>query len=137
MLQVLAARIGLASGEPLAVLCRKRYKRALTRSVIWAFTQASVFGDDIQGCVAAAIALHIMTGLPWWACILLTLVVSVLLTLAYYYWSASSVEIAIGACSLPLPLFVAPIKCQNLSHAASPVYISTHTSACGSATTGG
>ena len=55
--------------------------------------------------MGATIALQIMTGLPWWACCLLTIAVSIMLTLAYY-WSATKLELCVGALLLAMLLLV-------------------------------
>ena len=60
-----------------------------------AFRQASVFGDDIQACAGAIIALQIKTGLPWWAACLLTIAHSVML-MPTYYWDAIKLKLLRG-----------------------------------------
>ena len=57
--------------------------------------QVATFGDDLQACVGATVALQIMTNIPYWSCTLIVLGVSVLLTVAYY-WSPTKLELLIG-----------------------------------------
>ena len=109
--QVLAAHVGIISGKHLGALCVERYGNGMVKYTIWLFIQVGVFGDDIQACVGATTALQIMTKLPWWACCLLTIVVSVLLTLAYY-WSATKLEVCVGLLLLGMLVLV----CVNASY---------------------
>ncbi len=102
--QILAARIGIVSGHSLGELCVQRYSKPVAYT-IWAFIETSVFGDDIQACVGATIALNILTGLPWWACVLLSVAVSVVLTLMYY-WNSTKLELTVGGMLLIMIVLV-------------------------------
>jgi natural resistance-associated macrophage protein len=102
--QILAARIGIVSGHSIGELCVKRYSKPVAYS-IWAFIETSVLGNDIQACVGATIALNILTGLPWWSCVLLTVAVSVVLTLMYY-WNSTKLELTVGGMLLIMIILV-------------------------------
>lgn len=103
--QILATHCAIVSGKSLAQLVIERYPKRLQRYAIWVFIEGSVFGDDIQACVGSAIALQIMTRLPWWAATLLTLAVSLALSIAYY-WNATWLEMAVGAMTLGMLILV-------------------------------
>lgn len=59
LLQVLAARLGVATGSNLAQACRKEYGRK-TVWILWIMTEMAIIGSDIQEIIGGAIALHIL-----------------------------------------------------------------------------
>jgi NRAMP (natural resistance-associated macrophage protein)-like metal ion transporter len=99
----------------------ERYGKGWVRVIILFFIQGSVFGDDIQACVGATIALQIMTGLPWWAACLLTIVVSLMLTLAYH-WDAYKLELFIGTLLLAMLVLVCVNAGQGNASARAVLY---------------
>lgn len=94
-MQSLAARVGIITGQTLGSMCLHRYGTGINKYLIWAFQQVGTFGDDIQACVGATVALQIMTNIPFWSCVLIVLALSILLTIAYY-WSPTQLELLIG-----------------------------------------
>jgi hypothetical protein len=94
-MQSLAARVGIITGRSLGAMCLDRYGSGINKYIIWAFQQVGTFGDDIQACVGATVALQIMTNIPFWSCVLIVLALSIVLTIAYY-WSPTKLELLIG-----------------------------------------
>lgn len=60
LLQSLASRLGVATGEHLASLCRHRYGNA-TRYALWIMAELAVIGSDIQEVVGTALALSLLS----------------------------------------------------------------------------
>lgn len=71
VLQVMAARLGVAAGRDLGQICREEYPRPATYG-LWAMTEIAIIGSDIQEVVGSAIALNILFDLPLWAGVLIT-----------------------------------------------------------------
>lgn len=73
MFQLLAARLGVATGLNLAELCRHEYPW-FTRIVLWLMTEIAIVGADIQEVIGSAIALRLLSSgyLPLWAGVLIT-----------------------------------------------------------------
>lgn len=61
-LQVLAARLGVATGRNLAQVCREEYSK-YTVWLLWIMTEMAIIGSDIQEVIGGAIALHVLFGL--------------------------------------------------------------------------
>lgn len=73
ILQMLSARLGVATGCDLAELCREEYP-FWTRIVLWLMTEVAIIGADIQEVIGSAIALRILSlgYIPLWAGVLIT-----------------------------------------------------------------
>ncbi|KDP32024.1 hypothetical protein JCGZ_12485 [Jatropha curcas] len=73
LVQLLAARLGVATGRHLAELCREEYP-AWARIVLWIMAELALIGADIQEVIGSAIALKILTNgvLPLWAGVIIT-----------------------------------------------------------------
>lgn len=65
LLQVLAARLGVATGLNLAQTCRQEYSRTTSR-VLWVMTEIAIIGSDVQEVLGSAIALRTLFGWPLW-----------------------------------------------------------------------
>jgi manganese transport protein len=63
LLQGLAVRLGIATGEDLAQACRKHYSRR-TALVLWGLCQIAIVACDMAEIVGAAIALNLLFALP-------------------------------------------------------------------------
>jgi manganese transport protein len=63
LLQALAARLGIASGRDLAQACRDSYSRPTT-IVLWILCEIAIAACDLAEVLGAAIALHLLLGLP-------------------------------------------------------------------------
>ncbi|KAL5556855.1 hypothetical protein UlMin_039091 [Ulmus minor] len=73
MVQLLAARLGVATGRHLAELCREEYPKWAS-IVLWIMAEFALIGADIQEVIGSAIALKILTNgiLPLWAGVIIT-----------------------------------------------------------------
>lgn len=71
VLQSLAMRVGLASGQDLAQLARRHYSPAACR-VLWLLAELAIIATDIAEVLGAALALHLLLHVPLWLGVLLT-----------------------------------------------------------------
>jgi manganese transport protein len=71
LLQTLAARLGIVAGRDLAQSCRESYPRAVCNA-LWALCEVAIAACDLAEVLGAAIALHLLFGLPLLAGVLLT-----------------------------------------------------------------
>ena len=73
MLQLLSARLGVASGRHLAELCREEYSN-WARLVLWFLAELALIAADIQEVIGSAIAIQILSHgiLPIWAGVVIT-----------------------------------------------------------------
>lgn len=78
VVQHLSSRLGLVTGHSLPELCRERYPVALNR-VLWVQAEVVAIATDLAEFVGAALAIHLLTGLPLVGGALVTAVVSFVL----------------------------------------------------------
>ncbi|KAD0767442.1 hypothetical protein E3N88_43738 [Mikania micrantha] len=73
LVQLLSARLGVATGRHLAELCREEYP-IWAAKLLWVMAELALIGADIQEVIGSAIALKILTKgfLPLWAGVLIT-----------------------------------------------------------------
>ncbi|EOY15788.1 hypothetical protein QUC31_000721 [Theobroma cacao] len=73
LIQLLSARLGVATGRHLAELCREEYPN-WARFVLWFMAELALIGADIQEVIGSAIAIQILShgALPLWAGVLIT-----------------------------------------------------------------
>ncbi|GJM95331.1 hypothetical protein PR202_ga12051 [Eleusine coracana subsp. coracana] len=73
LVQLLAARLGVATGRHLAELCRDEYPDAARRA-LWLMAEVAMVGADIQEVIGSAIAIKILSRgyLPLWAGVVIT-----------------------------------------------------------------
>lgn len=73
LIQMLSARVGVATGRHLAELCREEYPN-WARLVLWFMAEVALIGADIQEVIGSAIAIQILSRgvLPLWAGVLIT-----------------------------------------------------------------
>ncbi|OAY35527.1 metal transporter Nramp3 [Manihot esculenta] len=73
LVQLLAARLGVATGRHLAELCREEYP-SWARMVLWIMAELALIGADIQEVIGSAIAIKILSNgvLPLWAGVIIT-----------------------------------------------------------------
>jgi manganese transport protein len=79
VLQIMAARLGIATGKDLAQLCRERYSKPSTIG-LWLMAELAVIATDLAELLGSAIALNLLFDIPVIAGILIT-VLDVLLIL--------------------------------------------------------
>jgi len=63
LLQTLAARLGIVSGRDLAQACREAYPRPVCNA-LWVLCEIAIAACDLAEVLGAAIALHLLFGLP-------------------------------------------------------------------------
>ncbi len=70
LLQMLAARLGIASGRDLAQACRDSYSTGTT-VFLWVLCEIAIAACDLAEVIGAAIALNLLFGLPlvWGVCL--------------------------------------------------------------------
>ncbi|KAG9160929.1 hypothetical protein Leryth_008743 [Lithospermum erythrorhizon] len=73
LIQLLAARIGVATGRHLAELCREEYPY-WAGILLWLMAEVALIGADIQEVIGSAIAIQILSKgvLPLWAGVVIT-----------------------------------------------------------------
>jgi natural resistance-associated macrophage protein len=73
LVQLLAARLGVATGKNLAELCRDEYPDWVRRA-LWLMAEVSMVSADIQEVIGSAIAIKILSRgfLPIWAGVVIT-----------------------------------------------------------------
>ena len=73
MIQLLSARVGVATGRHLAELCREEYP-GWVGYVLWVMAELALIGADIQEVIGSAIAIQILSNgyFPIWAGVLIT-----------------------------------------------------------------
>ncbi|KAE8099941.1 hypothetical protein FH972_017884 [Carpinus fangiana] len=73
LIQLLSARVGVATGRHLAELCRDEYPN-WARLVLWFMAELALIGADIQEVIGSAIAIRILSNgfLPLWAGVIIT-----------------------------------------------------------------
>lgn len=73
LIQLLSARIGVATGRHLAELCRDEYPN-WAAILLWIMAELALIGADIQEVIGSAIAIQILSRglLPLWAGVLIT-----------------------------------------------------------------
>ena len=63
VMQMLAARLGIATGRDLAQICRERYPRPVAVA-LWLACEAAIIACDLAEVIGTAIALQLLFGLP-------------------------------------------------------------------------
>ncbi|KAL6551758.1 Metal transporter [Orobanche gracilis] len=73
LVQMLSARLGVATGRHLAELCREEYPN-WARLLLWVMAELALIGADIQEVIGSAIAIKILSQgfLPLWAGVVIT-----------------------------------------------------------------
>ncbi|KAJ6916379.1 metal transporter Nramp3 isoform X2 [Populus alba x Populus x berolinensis] len=73
LVQLLSARLGVATGRHLAELCREEYP-TWARMILWIMAELALIGADIQEVIGSAIAIQILSNgvLPLWAGVIIT-----------------------------------------------------------------
>ncbi|KAK4488418.1 hypothetical protein RD792_004181 [Penstemon davidsonii] len=73
LVQLLSARLGVATGRHLAELCREEYPN-WARLLLWIMAELALIGADIQEVIGSAIAIKILSHgfMPLWAGVVIT-----------------------------------------------------------------
>jgi manganese transport protein len=91
LLQTLAARLGIVSGRDLAQACRESYPKAVCNA-LWALCEVAIAACDLAEVLGAAIALHLLFGLP----LLVGVVVTAADTLLVLWFSRYGIRLIEG-----------------------------------------
>ena len=83
--QAFAARIGVVTGKSLAHLYTVEYEEKSLTYLTWILIEISVIGDDLQAVIGCTLAIQLMTGLPFYAGVLIASSTTLLFTIIYYY----------------------------------------------------
>ncbi len=75
LIQALSAKIGIATGQNLAELCRTHFPRPIVRGM-WILMEVVAMATDLAEFLGAALGLNLLLGLPMWAAGLLTAIVT-------------------------------------------------------------
>lgn len=65
-IQIVAAKLGIATGKGIAQLCRERLPRPVVL-VLWAAAELAMIATDMAEIIGAAIGFSLIFGLPLWA----------------------------------------------------------------------
>lgn len=71
LLQALCARVGIATGQDLAQLCRDRYPRPVSWA-LWLLAEVAICATDLAELIGTAIALKLLFGIPLLVGVMLT-----------------------------------------------------------------
>lgn len=73
LIQLLSARVGVATGKHLAELCRDEYPK-WAGLLLWVMAEVALIGADIQEVIGSAIAIQILSNgvLPLWVGVVIT-----------------------------------------------------------------
>jgi manganese transport protein len=71
LLQALAMRLGLVTGRDLAQMARDHYTRP-ARIMLWLLAELAIIATDVAEVLGAALAFHLLFGVPLWAGVVLT-----------------------------------------------------------------
>src|SRR3546814_358686 len=71
LLQLLCARLGIASGRDLAQLCRQRFPRPVALA-LWLLAEIAIIATDLAELLGTAIALQLLFDIPLLLGVLLT-----------------------------------------------------------------
>lgn len=93
LLQVLSAKLGIATGKDLAQLCRERYPRPVSMA-LWATAELAMVATDLAEFLGSAIGIHLLFGIPLLPATLIT-GLDVLLLLGIQRWGYRGLEFAI------------------------------------------
>lgn len=130
LIQSLSAKLGIATGQNLAELCRQEYPRWLTY-VMWALMEVVAMATDLAEFLGAALGFYLLFGMPLWIAGLVTAVVTyIILGLERYgfRWLEGVITIMVGMvaiCYLVEIVLARPDFSQVVRHAFVPQFAGT------------
>lgn len=73
LIQLLSARVGVATGKHLSELCREEYSKRVG-FLLWVMAEVALIGADIQEVIGSAIAIQILSNgvVPIWVGVVIT-----------------------------------------------------------------
>ncbi len=78
LLQLLSAKLGIATGKNLAEMCRERFPRRVVLGM-WVLMELVAMATDLAEFLGAALGFNLLLGIPLWAAGLLTAVATFLI----------------------------------------------------------
>ena len=78
LVQLLSAKLGIATGMNLAELCRSRFPRPVVWS-LWVMMELMAMATDLAEFIGAAVGFQLLLGMPLWAGGLLTAIATFLM----------------------------------------------------------
>ncbi len=75
LIQIVAAKLGIATGKGVADICRERFPRPVTL-LLWVAAELAMIATDIAEIIGAAIGFSLVFGLPLWAGAILAAIAS-------------------------------------------------------------
>ena len=74
LMQRLSARLGVVTGQHLAEVCYRRYRK-VPRIILWIMVEIAIIGSDMQEVIGTALALYILSdkNIPLWGGVLITI----------------------------------------------------------------
>merc|ERR1712212_1416927 len=74
LMQRLAARLGVVTGQHLAEVCYRRYRK-IPRIILWIMIEIAIIGSDMQEVIGTALAIYILSNkaIPLWGGVLITI----------------------------------------------------------------
>jgi manganese transport protein len=127
LLQLLSAKLGIASGKNLAELCRENFPRPVVLSM-WVLMELVAMATDLAEFLGAALGFNLLLGIPLWLAGLLTAVATFLiLGLERYGFRPLEAVITaligiIAACYLIETVLEQPAWGPVLYHAVTPQF---------------
>ena len=113
LFQALSAKLGIVTGQNLAELCRAEFRKPV-RLAMWAVSELAAMATDLAEFLGGAIGLSLLTGMPLFAGMVVTAVVTyaiLLLERGGFRWMEiviGTMVATIGLC-YAIELFVAPV----------------------------
>ncbi len=95
LLQTLSAKLGIATGQNLAELCRTHYARPITL-FLWGLMEVVAMATDLAEFLGAALGFNLLLGIPLWLAGLMTAVATFLI-LGLERYGFRPLEAVIGA----------------------------------------
>lgn len=59
-MQRLSARLGIVTGQHLAEMCYRQYRK-VPRLILWVMVEVAIIGSDMQEVIGTAIALYLLS----------------------------------------------------------------------------
>ena len=75
LMQRLAARLGVVTGQHLAEVCYRQYRKT-PRILLWLMIEIAIIGSDMQEVIGTALAIYLLSNktIPLWGGVLITIV---------------------------------------------------------------
>jgi manganese transport protein len=93
LLQILSAKLGVATGKDLAQLCRERYSKTVAMT-LFATAQSAMIATDLAEFLGSALGIHLLFGIPLLPATLIT-GFDVFILLAVERWGRRALEVVI------------------------------------------